>query len=202
MKKKRLLCFVVGIMLAFNSVGYCKSISSDIDATNIKVEQSYRYPYEAIPEVVEKVKDSVVGIRGESSAFFGLIKYTSSIGTGVIIQEDGYIVTNNHVIESVLKTGTNDLNNKCKIEVVMNSEGEEGEERYEAKVLGRDPKVDLAVLKIEKTGLKKVEFGDADEVKVGEVAIAIGTPCSLKFMGSVTSGIVSGLRVIEMKNGE
>jgi serine protease Do len=96
-----------------------------------------------------------------------------SSGSGVIISDDGYIVTNNHVIEDA----TN-------IEVVMNNN-----QRYFAKVIGADPTTDLALLKIKAKGLQFVRYGDSDNVMPGEWVLAVGNPFDLN--STVTAGIVS-----------
>ncbi len=94
-------------------------------------------------------------------------------GSGVIISEDGYIVTNNHVIQ-----------NAEKVEVVLNDKRE-----YQATIIGRDPSTDLALLKVEAKSLPFVYYGNSDEVKVGEWALAVGNPFSLT--STVTAGIIS-----------
>jgi Do/DeqQ family serine protease len=99
-------------------------------------------------------------------------KATAS-GSGVIISEDGYIVTNNHVIA-----------NAEKVEVVLNDKRE-----YQAEVIGRDPSTDLALLKVDAKGLPFVYYGNSDNVKVGEWALAVGNPFSLT--STVTAGIIS-----------
>lgn len=94
-------------------------------------------------------------------------------GSGVIISEDGYIVTNNHVVAEA------DL-----IEVTLNDN-----RIYEAVIIGRDPTTDLALIKIEEKNLPFLSFGDSDEVKVGEWVLAVGNPFNLT--STVTAGIVS-----------
>lgn len=96
-----------------------------------------------------------------------------SSGSGVILTDDGYIVTNHHVIEDA----TN-------LEVVMNNN-----QRFYAKVIGQDPTTDLALLKIKSTGLPFVKFGDSDNITPGEWVLAIGNPFDLN--STVTAGIVS-----------
>ncbi len=98
------------------------------------------------------------------------------LGSGVVITADGYVLTNNHVVE-----GADD---------VRVSIGESNK-RYEAKVVGRDPGSDLAVLKIEATGLTPATFGDSDQLLVGDVVLAIGNPFGVG--QSVSRGIVSAL---------
>ena len=94
-------------------------------------------------------------------------------GSGVIIREDGYIVTNNHVIE-----GAN------KIEVTLNNN-----QKYTATLVGADPATDVALLKIEAEGLPVIPFGDSDKLRLGEWVIAIGSPYDLR--STITAGIVS-----------
>lgn len=94
-------------------------------------------------------------------------------GSGVILSEDGYIVTNNHVIEQA--------NN---IEVVLNDK-----RTFSAQLIGRDPNTDLALLKIDATGLPTLPMGNSDELKIGEWVLAIGNPFNLT--STVTAGIVS-----------
>lgn len=96
------------------------------------------------------------------------------LGSGFIISEDGYVVTNNHVVDRAQD-----------IQVIL-----EGGEKYEAKVIGKDPKTDLALLKIEPKGkLPAIVFGDSDKLRIGDWVIAIGNPFGLGH--TVTAGIVS-----------
>lgn len=94
-------------------------------------------------------------------------------GSGVIISEDGYIVTNNHVIDGA-----------SKVEIAMNNN-----KVYTAEIIGQDPSSDLALLKIEDSALPKIEFGNSDNVRVGEWVLAVGNPFNLE--STVTAGIVS-----------
>ena len=94
-------------------------------------------------------------------------------GSGVIISQDGYIVTNNHVIE-----------NADKIEVTLNNK-----KTYEADLVGRDPSTDLAVLKIEESGLPHLGYGNSDDIRIGEWVLAVGNPFNLT--STVTAGIIS-----------
>lgn len=94
-------------------------------------------------------------------------------GSGVIISDDGYIVTNNHVIE-----------NASKVQVTLNSN-----QKYQAKVVGTDPTTDLALIKIKGKDLPFVKFGNSDELEIGEWVLAVGNPFDLT--STVTAGIVS-----------
>ncbi len=144
-----------------------------------------------VTAVAEKVGPSVVGIRVTSKVvnfFFGE-QERSGEGSGIIMKEDGYILTNYHVIANALDQRGKQRSD-AKIEVFLTSKDDKP---YEATIVGYDWRTDLAVIKINATGLQAAEFGDSDKLKVGELAIAIGNPGGLEFMGSVTVGVISGL---------
>ncbi|HPU41740.1 MAG TPA: trypsin-like peptidase domain-containing protein [Acetivibrio clariflavus] len=146
----------------------------------------------AVVAIAEKVGPSVVGISVSYRAqtfLFGGVQEASSAGSGIIIRSDGYIMTNNHVISEAMQ-GNTQLKNGAKIEVILPNELDNP---YTATVVGRDAKTDLAVLKINATNLPAIEMGDSDKVRVGELAVAIGNPGGLEYMGSVTVGVISGL---------
>lgn len=159
-------------------------------------------PVEAISE---KVSPSIVGIQvtvkyRSLNPFFDISQDGVGEGSGIIIREDGYILTNNHVIENALESNSNKLSEGSKIEVILPSNIEK---KYTAEIVGRDEKTDIAVLKINATNLPVAELGDSDKVKSGELAVAIGNPGGLDYMGSVTAGIISGInRTIVMDNGQ
>lgn len=104
-------------------------------------------------------------------------------GSGVIIRSDGYIVTNNHVV-----------NGATKIEVTLNNN-----ETYEAQLIGTDAATDVALLKIDASGLPAVDFGDSDKLRLGEWVLAIGSPYGLR--STITAGIVSA-KGRSMSSGE
>ncbi len=144
-----------------------------------------------VTAIAEKVSPSIVGIKVSYKVqdyFFGS-QDSGAEGSGIIIRSDGYIMTNNHVIEGAL-SNNNTLNKGSKIEVILPNQTDK---TYEATVVGRDSKTDLAVIKIEASELPAVEMGNSDDLKVGELAVAIGNPAGLEYMGSVTAGIISGL---------
>src|SRR6056297_1956345 len=141
--------------------------------------------------VAEKASDSVVGIttRETFRDFFGTQKVQEGIGSGVIVREDGYILTNSHVISD---------GNSDSIEVIF-SDGTTSS----AQVLWYETLLDLAIIKVNKTNLKAAELGDSDSLVVGEPVVAIGNPLSLDLDRTVTSGIVSGLdRTLRFENSE
>jgi len=155
-----------------------------------------------VTAIAEKVSPSIVGIRSTSTMqdfFFG-VREVPGEGSGIIIRSDGYIMTNNHVIENALEAGSNNLARGSKIEVVLPNQVDKS---YPATVVGRDTKTDLAVIKIDLDGLPAAELGNSDELKVGELAVAIGNPGGLEYMGSVTVGVISGLnRKLKTENGK
>ena len=129
-----------------------------------------------IPAIAKKVRPSVVGIvvytQAQSIENLG---QASSEGSGIILDDKGYIVTNAHVV-----------NGAASIKVVLANE-----EEYEAKLVGLDTKTDLAVIKIDAKNLSPATLGDSSQVEVGETVLAIGNPSGLTLAGSVTQGIVS-----------
>lgn len=147
-------------------------------------------------EIVEKMLPTVVGIESsftsQSSANSfgfgygfggGTPSQSKATGTGVVITKDGYIVTNAHVIyDTQYGSGLADS-----ISVLMNDE-----KSYDAEVIGYDTDCDLAVLKINADNLTAAEFGDSDNLRLGESVIAIGNPLGFELMNTVTKGIVSG----------
>lgn len=159
----------------------------------------------AVVAIAEKVGPSVVGISVQATAaindfWFFAPGDSESQGSGIIIRSDGYIMTNNHVVESALSGSTNNLAQNSKIEVILPSDPDTP---YSATVVGRDTKTDLAVLKIDANNLPAIEFGNSDDIKVGELAVAIGNPGGLEYMGSVTVGVISGLnRTIPITDGK
>ena len=165
-----------------------------------------------IPEIAKKCGTSVVAIETETKVVYntydnnyynpfggmfgygygygygnrggrgGTQEYTqTAAGSGVIISEDGYVLTNNHVISGA-----------DKITVYVNSGDGSEEQSYEATLVGSSESNDIAVLKIDATGLNAATFGDSDQIEVGELAVAIGNPMG-QVHGSVTAGIISAV---------
>ena len=124
----------------------------------------------SIPEIAKMVSPAVVGVVADS----GTAVY---YGSGIILSENGYLVTNAHVIED--GTGLS----------IITKDGQE----FEASVVGSDRQTDLAVLKVDASGLPSAVFGDSGELEVGELAVAIGNPMSMELFGSVTAGVISAL---------
>ncbi|MGF7184015.1 serine protease Do [Desulfitispora alkaliphila] len=138
-----------------------------------------------VVEIAEKVGPAVVGITNvqEVRGFFGSPR--AGNGSGVIFDQEGYVVTNYHVIEGAR-------------EVIVTIDEERS---YPAEVIGADRSTDLAVLKIDADNLPVARFGNSHEVKVGELAVAIGNPLGPNFARSVTSGVISALdRELEIQD--
>ena len=135
----------------------------------------------SVPEIVKKVKPSVVGISARFTETSG------GTGTGIIISEDGYVATNAHVVRSHSDNG---YTLAQQVIVVVSDDNE-----YTAEIVGTDPRTDLAVLKINAGDKKLVsaEFGDSTKLSEGELAVAIGNPLGFELYGSVTCGIISAL---------
>jgi len=128
--------------------------------------------------IAQTVSPAVVGITCTSSSRFFSRTGEESSGSGVIFDADnGYIVTNNHVVE-----GASSI-------LVTLADGRE----VTAALVGRDPRTDLAVLKINAPNLVAARFGDSSLLNVGELAVAIGNPMGMRFARSVTAGVISGL---------
>ena len=140
--------------------------------------------------VAEKVLPSIVGIEieYEVNSFFGKSTATAS-GSGIIISENGNILTNNHVVDSSSSSASSyyQVSEAKSIKVSLYND----ETQYEAKIVGMDSQTDLAVIKIDKTGLTPAEIGNSDTVKIGEFAMAVGNPQGLAT--SVTCGIISAV---------
>ena len=129
-----------------------------------------------VPQIIAKARPSVVAISTVSG-------WSTGTGSGVIMTEDGTIMTNAHVVSGA---------QSITVRVMDGTE-------YEATLLGMDEKTDLAVIKIDATGLTPAEFGDSSSIVQGEIAVAIGNPLGLAFEGSVTQGIISAVsREIEV----
>ena len=184
-KKKRKntpLSAVIVISLVFGgtaggALGYIAAdFSNGVSNTTSQVSETSKPvaitpATETVSQIVQNVKPSVVSIKAEGNS-------GSGTGSGFIYREDGYIVTNNHVAAPAIKGG--------KLTVYL-----EDKTSFEAKLVGRNASYDLAVLKIDATGLKPVNIGDSSAINVGDLTVAFGSPLGLT--GTVTSGIVSAI---------
>lgn len=138
--------------------------------------------------VAQKVLPSIVGItvNYNVNSVFGN-STAKATGSGIIISEDGYIVTNNHVISSESNASYYAITEATGITVNLYNDSTE----YTATIVGTDSYTDLAVIKIDATGLTPATLGNSDNVQVGEFAMAVGNPLGMQ--SSVTSGIVSAV---------
>ncbi len=170
---------VVGVI---SSVATYALVSRGNNASQIKYSvENVENPVVAVSKIAGP---SVVGIKVDyyEQGFWGELEEGSSEGSGIIYSEDGYIITNNHVIEDAVSSST------AAVTVTL-PDGTE----YEAKIIGRDEVTDLAVIKIDAKGLTPATFGDSSKLNVGELVVAIGNPLGQEFAGSVTVGYVSAL---------
>ena len=154
-----------------------------------------------------KILPSIVGIevkytitQNSMFSFFGEGPKTTSeataSGSGIIISEDGYILTNNHVVDSKSESTYYDISDATSVKVTLSS-GEK--QTYDAKIVGKDSQTDLAVLKIDAKNLVKAEFANSDSVKIGEFTMAVGNPLALGT--TITCGVVSAINR-EVDDGE
>lgn len=180
-----------------NAVGNTNPTSSESEQLPSLIDLASRKNAMSVPDIVENSMPSVVGVSAtfeytqQSIDIWGFgtpsnqTREIKGTGTGIIMTDDGYIITNAHVVYDTSEYNCGDAKS---VSVVLSDETE-----YEAKVMGRDVETDIAVLKIDAKNLKAAEFGDSNDLKVGELVIAIGNPLGFELFGSVTSGIVSAI---------
>ena len=213
--KSVILPFVSGVLGCTVVIGTCFGVpsirtkiignynTSPISTSNNNSTQSDGYVKQTSLEkysdtsvyAANKILPSIVGIKIEytvnSTSIFGKSNSSTATasGSGIIISEDGYILTNNHVVSSNSSESNSyyQISEAGKVTVTLFND----ETEYEAKIVGQDEQTDLAVIKIEKTGLTKAEFADSDDVKVGEFAMAVGNPVNMT--STVTTGIISAV---------
>ena len=149
----------------------------------------------------DKILPSIVGIQvtytTTSNSIFSFGSPSTSTatatGSGIIISEDGYILTNNHVVDTSSSSSYSyyDISEATSVKIKLNSSKYGDDATYDAKIVGKDSQTDLAVLKIDKTGLTAAEFADSDQAIVGEFVLAVGSPLGLDT--TVTQGIISAV---------
>lgn len=180
------LCLVVSAAAGFGGAALGNSLFAENSGSVKKASASAAgYTLEdatganmTVQEITDAAKPSVVEIKTESVTSDAWMQQyvTQGAGSGVIITNDGYIVTNNHVID-----GANKI-------TVTTSDGTE----YDAKLIGTDSISDVAVLKIKAKNLTPATYGNSDQLAVGDLAVAIGNPLG-ELGGTVTAGIISAL---------
>lgn len=173
-----------------SSVDSNKSETVTNNGTKYEITQ-VENPVVAIADVAGK---SVVGVtvRSVSNTVFGGTSTSDSEGSGIIYTADGYIVTNYHVIENAISNQS-----ISKVYVTLPNSDEE----IEASIIGVDSVTDIAVIKIQKEGLSAATFDDSNNLKVGELVVAIGNPLGRELAGSITVGYVSALNRTLTSNG-
>lgn len=168
-----------GLGINSSSQGSAQVSNHTSGESEIKFEEKPSDSRELSAETIyANVSPSVVGVVVYDSKA-DIISDPVSEGSGIIISEKGYIVTNSHVV------GNSKQNH---IKIVLNTN-----EEFSGKVIGYDSKTDIAVIKVDKTDLKPAVFGNSDDVKVGASALALGNPLGLNFASSLTRGIISAI---------
>lgn len=165
-----------GYALASNVFGV-SGVTKSINATNVNLAKATGSEL-SIQEIIARNENSVVAIETESvSTDSWLGQYvTQGAGSGIVYSEDGYIITNNHVISGA-----------SSIKVTLHNGTE-----LKASLVATDPQTDVAVIKVDETGLTPVSFGDMTSLSVGDLAVAIGNPLGT-LSGTATEGIISAL---------
>lgn len=169
--------------------------SSSSDTSGLVTQTSLSNYSDTSVYAANKILPSIVGIKVEytvNSVFsmFGNQAQTSSAtasGSGIIISDDGYILTNNHIVSTSSSESYYQVSDANKVTVTLFNDNTE----YEAKIIGKDEQTDLAVIKIDKSNLSKAEFADSDSIKVGEFAMAVGNPLGMQ--SSITCGVISAV---------
>ena len=184
-------------LLDTNESGVSNSLSGNSQSNSGYVSQTSLSNYsDTAVYAANKILPSIVGIQVEYSvnsplmSMFGGQNQSSTAtasGSGIIISEDGYILTNNHIVSSSSSESYYEVSEATKVTVTLFND----ETKYDATIVGMDEQTDLAVIKIDKTGLSKAEFADSDSIKVGEFAMAVGNPLGMQ--SSVTCGIISAV---------
>lgn len=161
-----------------------------------------------IPDIVDKITPATVGVastflyQGQTFSMFGfgqtqrVEQEMPATGTGIIMSNNGngsyYIITNAHVIYD--SSEDYHMGEAKEVQVVLNPDYYEGDTEFAAEIVGYDVAEDIAVLKVTTNQkLTVAEFGDSDDLRVGELVVAIGNPLGFELFGSVTTGIVSAL---------
>ena len=214
-KSSIILPFVSGILGASLVIGTCfgvpsiktklistngsiKETSTNISSTpNTTAQVSLSNFSDTSIYAAKKALPSIAKISiSYNVTFWGRTSEAEASGSGVVISEDGYILTNNHVVSSSDSNSFYQVSQATSIKVSLG----DSSETYDAKIIGTDEFTDLAVIKIDATGLTAAEFGDSSNLQIGEFVLAIGNPLGLDI--SVTSGIISALnREITSEDG-
>ncbi len=188
-KVPMILIIIVGVIL----VSVLSSLATYFLVTkgNVQITGANNTTYNVenvenpVVAVAQIAGPSVVGVSVTyyEQSIFGQLAEGESEGSGIVYSEDGYIITNYHVIEDAVNSSS------AAVKITLSDETE-----YQAEIVGTDEVTDLALLKIEpEDKLTPATFGDSSEIQVGELAVAIGNPLGQEFAGSVTVGYISAL---------
>ena len=179
--KNLLIVFLVALLGGFlgvyggNAIYNLDNPTVDTNSDTIKATYS-NTQYSSLKEGISKAYNTVVEVTSDAtSSFFGQQYESISMGSGVIVSADGYIITNEHVIDGATTITVEDVNGNT----------------YDATLIGSDSKTDIAVLKIDAENLTYAEIADSDSLEIGDDAIVIGNPLGTGI--SVTNGIISAL---------
>ncbi len=180
-----LVCIITSVLTSLLTIVVMKNNIGDTNQNSVSKEivvNDSGKSQNIYHAVSDKAMPSVVGITTttiSNNNIFAIPTQSEGVGTGVIVDSKGYILTNSHVVSD---------GQAVDVKVLFNDGS-----TTQGKVLWNDAKLDLAMVKVDKTGLTAAELGDSDQVRVGDIAIAIGNPLGLEFQKSVTQGIISGL---------
>lgn len=186
---------IIFVIMIFSAMGCAGSAHNAAPASNQtkdtvandSVSDARNTP---IVRAAKAVGPAVVGITNKAVAsdwFNNQVEVSQGVGSGVIFRADGYIVTNNHVIDGAKEISVSLADGRT----------------LPGKLIGADTVTDIAVVKVEANDLPTAKFGDSDKIMVGEPAIAIGNPMGLEFQGSVTAGVISALnRTLAIGEGQ
>ena len=181
-----IICSVLSSLLTVvvvNKTGILSGTSATTQGTSSKIVVSNDSKGTNVYQAVsEKAMPSVVGITTttvSSDNIYSMPTESTGVGTGIIVDSNGYILTNSHVISD----------GQARTVSVLFSDGS----TIDGKVYWYDSQLDLAIIKVEKTGLTAAELGDSEDVSIGDISVAIGNPYGLDLASTVTQGIISGL---------
>lgn len=207
-KNKRKIYIIIYLIIGFvsvlivmcvwslksNKMDFSDVLSQKIENNDLKPQESLKIPENLdapqglpVSEVYEKCLKSVVGVfvtREGFSIFSGPMKQ-QVLGSGIIVKSNGYILTNAHVVEGC------DQNSDISVTFPKPNEPDEPGDKIKAKLIGRDRRTDIAIIKIDKNDLEAIPFGDSSKLKVGDQVYAIGSPSGLP--GTITFGRISYL---------
>ena len=180
-----IICSILSSLLTVvvvNKTGILNGTTNSVKGTSSQIVVSNEKGTNVYQAVSEKAKPSVVGITTttlSSDNMFSMPTESTGVGTGIIVDSNGYILTKSHVISD----------GQAKTVNVLFSDGS----TIDGEVYWYDSQLDLAIVKVNKTGLTAAELGDSDKVQIGDISVAIGNPYGLDLAGTVTQGIISGL---------